>query len=811
MTKAPTHRILVVESDTDRRERMQKILSTQGYATDTARNCSEAVESLESAKASPYTVIIAGYPMQGDDILQKVRDISPATMRILTVDIIAQETLINAVNFTGIHSCLPLPLNDRDLIQQVALCSAQYDMARKQEHYRRLTQSQNRQLFQMALHYKKKEALFRSQLEQKQKEIRILESRMRLAEGPIHENKPMRLKDVLAGRDIFLTPEGLGLAFLKLRDEIKAILESMAAPDSVTLDPVPYSALADGDVRAPADKDLIEEVLPLLYAMLAKTGNTDLAGPISDDTLEDIFDIRFSENDTLALLTVKRMDVHPITCFHVHRFLEKKGVVNGIVPDTDIETWLFKTSPGADPFPAARSKDAVAPKNADIRYFFPTDFLHAGKINPDGSIDFQDRGTIPFVENGTLLAEKTFPIPGEPGVDVFGREITVDEPLDAVISAGPGTRLSEDRTRIHAATSGQPHLDAMGTVSVCQEFQIKGDLGFETGNVHFNGNVIVNGSIKEGFKVRCASLTAREIHGAEIDITGDLNVSLGIVDTEMVKVKGSVQAKFIHNSRIKAFGDLIVQKEIIDSRIFLSGACINENGVIINSIISAKMGIRAGTIGKPGTGPSTLTVGVDDHANLLIARVDETLNQNREAVQELEARIDLLEKEDQSLHAAVSRYAYIQDRSQLGLKAVRQKMEKRKASGRAVKGEDLPGKIRDLKAMADEAEKEINKGFDRQDAISLDIALKKSRIREIETQNTELSEEKKRILVFSLKTKPLAELKVSRKIEPGTRVIAPHSAMTLHNPATRCSIRESSRQTQVAGGPPAYDIQITGF
>ena len=62
------------------------------------------------------------------------------------------------------------------------------------------------------------------------------------------------------------------------------------------------------------------------------------------------------------------------------------------------------------------------------------------------------------------------------------------------------------------------------------------------------------------------------------------------MDTDLVNVKGSVQAKFIRNSKINAFGDLIVQREIIDSVVRLSGACINTNGTIINSEIFANYG-----------------------------------------------------------------------------------------------------------------------------------------------------------------------------------------------------------------------------
>nr|NJM03880.1 DUF342 domain-containing protein [Desulfobacula sp.] len=429
-------------------------------------------------------------------------------------------------------------------------------------------------------------------------------------------------------------------------------------------------------------------------------------------------------------------------------------------------------------------------------------------MNPDGSINFQDRGDIPYVEDGAFLAAKIFSEQGAPGIDVFGHEIPVDEPVDLAFAAGPGTRLSEDGVRIYAVTAGQPHLDALGNVTVCPEFKIKGDLGFETGNVNFDGNVVVNGSVKEGFKVKCASLTAREIQGAEIDISGDLNVSLGIVDTELVKVKGSVQAKFIHNSKISAFGDLIVQREIIDSRIYLSGACINENGLIVNSIISAKMGIRAGNIGNPSSKPSTLTVGVDEHTNLLTARIDALLDGNRKIIHELETEVQALEAEDQNLHGVISKHAYVQDRAQLELKDIEKKMGNLKASGNMAAYQKVVNTVKEIRIKAKKAEEEINTGFDRQDAIALEISRKTTRIKELEALNQELSDEKKGLLEFSGRTPPLPEVKVGKKIESGTKIFAANSSLTLHTASSRCSLKEFPKSPAGSGGVLFYEMRI---
>jgi uncharacterized protein (DUF342 family) len=665
----------------------------------------------------------------------------------------------------------------------------------------------------MASNFKKKGALYFNQLEKKNKEIRILESRIMSAGGSVSPGKPVLLKELLTRRNIGLSPDSLSSEFSDLRDRIKHILEAAVSGHNITLKPVPplnpvRPTPSENKFYGPA-----KTILNLAYNLIEKDIGSDGGSrdTVREIVLDDQFELILSKGGTHASLKARTPDTKSLSLAHVKQFLEKHGVINGVKDDPAIESWLHKTTPEDEPFAIARGREPKPPKDAIIRYHFPVDFLHAGKVNKDGSINFMDRGEIPYVEEDAFLAAKIFPEPGAPGIDIFGREIPVKAPLDMTFSSGPGTRISEDGVRIYAQTAGQPHLDAMGNISVCPEFQIKGDLGFETGDVNFDGNVIVNGTVKQGFKVKCASLTAREIQGAQIDIAGDLNVSLGIVDTELVKVKGSVQAKFIHNSKINAFGDLIVQKEIIDSKIYLSGACINETGSILNCEISAKMGIRAGSIGNKSSRPSTLTVGVDEHTNMLVARVDARLNVNNTAVRELTDELKALGKEDQRLHAEISKYAYIQDRSQLELKDIEKKLANLKASGNMAAYQKVSKTIKVIQKNASEAEERINRGFDLQDGIALETAQKEGRIREFKEMNKVLLDEKKRLLEFSKRKEPLPEVKVGKQIESGTRIFGTNASLTLYSSSSRCRIREFSSRPDGAGGMEFHEMRIDSY
>ncbi len=808
---------MVIESTTDLRERMHTLLSNHGYSVNSVNISSEALEEIEASKKTPYTLIISSYmmpKMKGDVLLKKASKIAPNTQRLMIADTSDLETMVSAINQAGIHACLTLPFIDEDFLIQVKHCCEQFDNNLKQKNLTRITTRQNKQLFQIASNYKKKTDRYAAQTKKKDAEIRVLESRIKSAGGNLGSDKPLTIENILAKRKITTSQKNLYDQFSIIKDEIKHIFETATFQDDITVKPISYSEAQTFSLIKHTKKDITKKLWPLACQILSQDKKPSIISfdePDEEIILDEYFKITLSDNNTKANIKLKKPDTDSLVAAHVRQFLEKHKVINGVKNDSDIASWLCDATPEDEPFIVAQGKEAKHPKDAQIRYHFPTDFLHAGKVNQDGSINFQDRGEIPHVQEEAFLAAKIFAEEGFPGISVLGKEIPVEEPEDITFSAGPGTHISEDGIRIYATVAGQPHLDALGNISVCPEYQLKGDIGFETGDVDFDGNVVVSGTVKQGFKVKCASLTANEIQGAEVDISGDLNVSMGIVDTELVKVKGNVQAKFIHNSKINAFGDLIIQKEIIDSKIFLSGACINKGGSIINSEISAKMGIDAGSIGNKSSKPSMLTVGVDENTNRLVAKVDAKLHVNNTAINELAQEVKELEKEDQALHATISTHAFVQDQAQTRLKDIESKIENLKASGNMSAYQKVSKTVEEIQKNATEAEEKINQGFERQDEMEMEISQKKGRIKEFIDENNGFEDEKKRLREFSERDKPLPEIKVAGKAESGTKCFAQNSALTLYNSSSHCRIKEIAKSHDGVGGIQFYDMEITNY
>ena len=466
-------------------------------------------------------------------------------------------------------------------------------------------------------------------------------------------------------------------------------------------------------------------------------------------------------------------------------WLSNKLVFYGIIDTDSIISWL--KNPETREMVIAQGKSPVYGSPGTITYHFDTDFALPGTIKEDGSIDFRNRGEIPFVEKGTLLAQRTPAVKGKPGINISGLPIPVDEVPDPLLLAGPGTEISEDGLTISAMTDGQPHVDAMGSLSVSSELVIDGDVDFDTGNIDFNGNIIVKGMVKEGFTVMGISLTAEEVQGAIIDLSGDLNISAGITDSN-VKAQGNIQAKFINNSELMAFGNLMVSKEIIDSRILLSGSFQNQSGHIISSKIAARKGGESSHIGTTSSMPVNIKIGGDEHIKAIEADLDEQIELTINRIGLFKQDLKKHEQEDISLHGHISKNAHIQDRAQVDAEKINKSLPEIEQLNDLRKLAQAEEKIKALKKTADQAEKELNTIFEIQDKLASRINDIKTQIQLHEDKKARLEQQKASLAEFIKTQDPIPELSVSGTLSQGTIVKAPHAAVTIKEDRSRCKV-----------------------
>lgn len=233
-----------------------------------------------------------------------------------------------------------------------------------------------------------------------------------------------------------------------------------------------------------------------------------------------------------------------------------------------------------------------------------------------GRIDFWEKLDNRNVTNGQLLVTVFDPTDGVPGTDVFGNPINVDKPKAVKIRCGKGVheQAVDGGTGVYASRNGKVRFND-NTVAVDDVLVIKGDVSLETGNIHHNGTVTIEGDVREGATIE--TLGDVEVRGmlepCHIRAGGGLAVGGGIVSEEgyRITVGGDVQARYIHQADMDVEGDVMVIREIAHSRIRSRGKVDISQGRIAGGQTVARKGVFVAEAGAGGSGTTELVAGVD--------------------------------------------------------------------------------------------------------------------------------------------------------------------------------------------------------
>lgn len=144
------------------------------------------------------------------------------------------------------------------------------------------------------------------------------------------------------------------------------------------------------------------------------------------------------------------------------------------------------------------------------------------EFDPDSEekVDFREMNAIANVKEGQIIATHVPPVEGTPGKSLLGREIPVKRVRDIVLRPGKNVELREGN--IAALISGKPVLewrDKLVKIDVNNEFNHPGEVGLESGNIRFEGDVRIGGNIQPSMFVGATggvyvggSMTKAEIH-----------------------------------------------------------------------------------------------------------------------------------------------------------------------------------------------------------------------------------------------------------------------------------------------------------
>jgi uncharacterized protein len=302
----------------------------------------------------------------------------------------------------------------------------------------------------------------------------------------------------------------------------------------------------------------------------------------------------------------------------------------------------------------AQGLPAVQGRDGKVEFTFDTqrkdyDF----RILPDGKIDYKNSTNILMAQKDMLLARIIDPLAGKAGVSVSGESIPAELGRPASCTAGKGVRKSPDGKEFYAETNGSIMLN--GTVlEVVDTYIVNGDVDFSTGNIQFNGNVVINGTVPDGFEIKADGdiIVMKIVESARIEAGRDVIVKGGVQG----KGKGLVYAGrdlrtgYAQNARLEAEGNIFVDNFAINSYLCTNKQLImrDKKGAVIGGEVFALRGIDVKMLGSE-TGVRTLIDAGNDYlAMRRLSELDGAINFIRNNIRKIEESLRPLFKKIQS-------------------------------------------------------------------------------------------------------------------------------------------------------------------
>ncbi len=276
----------------------------------------------------------------------------------------------------------------------------------------------------------------------------------------------------------------------------------------------------------------------------------------------------------------------------VKKKIAEKNITWGLVSDEEIEAVLLKKHI-AD-FIVAKGLEPVDGVDAQFINLMPEVHERKPYVNENGDVDYRELGDIVIVHKDEVVMRRIPAVCGQKGRNVLGEIIEPEGGVDIPFSGDKkGVYVNpNDHNELLSALTGQPVPVPHGMV-VSPVLTVK-QVDFSTGNLRFDGTIIVQGDVKEGMRIYALEEITIEgsvtdsliecmgnIHikggvtgNSELIANGDINVVGGIqgyqesekpdskkeVQTAKIVSHGSVLVGFSENFNIEAGVDIVIEK-----------------------------------------------------------------------------------------------------------------------------------------------------------------------------------------------------------------------------------------------------------
>ncbi len=376
--------------------------------------------------------------------------------------------------------------------------------------------------------------------------------------------------------------------------------------------------------------------------------------------------------------------------------LAEAGVIRGISKDAMEKAYEIVLGQGqghCPPYLVAKGEAPVSGGGSSVKWLVPYK-----KGSKESQLQFAP------VKEGTALAEiQVEGEEGRPGFDVLGTVLSPEQGTS--VSLEHNNTIKEEPfgrgIRLIAAGSGELSLKGK-QLSILSMRSVKGNVGPETGNITFSGEIRIAGDVMPGFQVigNQDVLIGGIVEAALVSAGGKVIISQGVIGAGkgVIRARKNIDASFIEQATLLAVEDIRIQNGCVGCSVKTNGKLflVGEKGNLTGGICKARHGVNAASIGSEQGRTTEISFGQDYLVKDQIEGTEREIEKVKAAIIMADRKINQAEGIETALAAArTEKVKLMKLLEQLGFRlfTLREKFEEHHESEIRVRGIIFPGVV----------------------------------------------------------------------------------------------------------------------
>lgn len=318
-------------------------------------------------------------------------------------------------------------------------------------------------------------------------------------------------------------------------------------------------------------------------------------------------------------------------------YLKKQGIIEGIQL-SNIRAYCAK----ANTYTAGSQTTVIAAKGTPAKNGIHCEFNWAvtpfqdRELQPvereDGTSDMYDLGAIETVSPGDVVMVRTPARKSDDGKNVYGELIQSIAPPNKPFEVAEGVVVSEDNPNELIATRKGVPMRMRDVVRV-DDILVLSTVDLTTGNIEFDGTVMIQGPVREGLTVDVSGdIHVRDlVESSTLKAGGNIIIKQGVLGRKIegddthertsdfsahIEAGGDIEARYLQYVVIKSGGKVSVKDQLLncvitDCEELIVGGPTKRKAKLVGGSVNVRECVSVGILGSDSYVPSHINLGTD--------------------------------------------------------------------------------------------------------------------------------------------------------------------------------------------------------